>query len=585
MVEHVIDNSKINEIKASVDIVDVISEYINLTEKGKNFFGVCPFHDDHSPSMSVSREKQMYKCFSCGAGGNVINFVMDFENISFLEAVYKLANRAGIILDNKVYQRKNIESKHQDYYTVYDLAHKLYTNNINTELGKEAVEYLQKRKLDMKAIKDFKIGLSLKDNRMLINMLKKKGFDEKFIESCGLANRFEEGYKDKFYNRIMFPLYDLNGKVIGFSGRVYNREDKSKYINTQETEVFKKGELLYNYHIAKNIARRENEIIVVEGFMDVIRMRTIGIDNVIATMGTACTKQQLHLIKKMAKKIILLYDDDDAGQKANYTIAKELVKLGCHVKIALLEDHLDPDEYILKYGKEKFINRLEHAVNTMDFNLNYLKKQKDLSSSQDMATYVNEMIAELNTIEDPVLIELTLQKISDESHLDISFLKSKLTQKEKPEKKLVFKELPKEKITKYKKAEQYLLHYMLLSEEVIKIYQKKVSYLPTYRYRMLAREISYFYKEYGYISPSDLFTFLRDSEEEVMTLREILNLNLKEKYTKEEIYDYIKLIRDGNILSEVERIKNQMKQEIDVAKKTEMALKIVDLQKSLEEEI
>lgn len=580
-----VDNDKIIEIRTSVDIVDIVSEYVNLTEKGKNFFGVCPFHDDHSPSMSVSRDKQMYKCFSCGAGGNVINFVMDYENISFLDALKKLADRAGISLDLKSYHKSSLQTKFKDYYTIYDLAFKLYGNNINTELGKQAREYLQKRDIDSKCIKTFGIGLALKNNTMLLNMLKKKGYEESYLLKIGLLNQYEEGCKDKFYDRIMFPLHDLTGKVIGFSGRIYNREDKSKYINTQETDVFKKGELLYNYHIAKNIARQKNQIIVVEGFMDVIRMHTIGIDNVIATMGTACTKNQLTLIKKMAKEIILCYDGDEAGQKANDTISQELSKLGCHVKIALLTDNYDPDEYIVKYGKEKFQSKIDHAVNPMDFKLNYLKQKKDLTSSQDMASYVNEMIQALNDIEDPVLTELTLQKISEESKLSIDFLKSKIQQKKvkKQEVKPVIKKQCK--IDKYQKAEQGLLYYMLLSSEVIKIYQKKVSFMPTYRYRMLAREICYFYKEYHTINSADLIIFLRDSEEEVETLKEIMNLNLKEEYTKEEILDYVKLIRDGNIKNEITRIKEQLKQEIDTMKKTDLAVKIVELQKQMEKEI
>lgn len=580
-----VDNNKINEIRTSVDIVDIISEYINLTEKGKNFFGVCPFHDDHSPSMSVSRDKQMYKCFSCGAGGNVINFVMDYENITFLEALSKLADHSGISLDLKNYHKSQPQTKFKDYYDVYDLAFKLYTNNINTELGHQARDYLLNRDIDSKSIKLFGIGLALKNNTMLINMLKKKGYQEEFLLKSGLLNQFEEGCKDKFYDRIMFPLHDLTGKVIGFSGRVYNREDKSKYINTQETDVFKKGELLYNYHLAKNIARQKNQVIIVEGFMDVIRMHTIGIDNVIATMGTACTKQQLNLIKKMAKEIILCYDGDAAGQKANYTICNELGQLGCNVKIALLSNGLDPDEYILKYGKDSFINQIDNAVNSMDFKINYLKQNKDLTSSQDMAKYVNEIMEELNKVNDPVLTELTLQKISDESHLSIEFLKGKLDQKEIKEE--IIELVPKQirKVDKYTKAEQYLLYYMLESEEVIKIYRKKVTFMPTYRYRMLAREICYFYQEYHFINSADLITFLRNSKEEVETLKEIINLDIKENYTREEILDYIKLIRDYNIKSETKRIKEQLKQELDTMKKTQLAMKIVELQKQLEEEI
>ena len=243
-----IDNNTINEIRENIDIVDVISNYLPLNSKGKNYFGVCPFHDDHSPSMSVSKERQIYTCFSCGATGNVFKFIQDYENISFIEAVKKCADMVGISLDIGKITTKN---KHQDLYDIYELSFKFYQNNINTELGKKAKEYLHNRSLDDVTIKEFGIGLSLNEKDVFTKLLKSKKYSDDILIKSGLVNENNYVLNDVYRNRIMFPLYDLNGKVIGYNGRVYNGEKENKYINSKETDIFKKREILYNYHRTK----------------------------------------------------------------------------------------------------------------------------------------------------------------------------------------------------------------------------------------------------------------------------------------------------------------------------------------------
>lgn len=289
----VISNEQINNIRSSNDIVDIISGYLPLVQRGKNYFGVCPFHDDHSPSMSVSKEKQIYTCFSCGATGNAIKFVMDYENISFLEALKLLADKAGINIDIKNSNNNIILNKHKTLYDIYDLASKFYQNNINTTSGLKAKEYLKNRNIDDKIIREFGIGLAIKNNSVLTQLLMRKNYSTSDMLKSGLIIKPRTDYVDIYYNRIMFPLYNLNGQVVGFSGRIYDSNDSSKYINTKETEIFKKGELLYNYHRAKNSCRQKNKVIVMEGFMDVIRAYTVDVDNVVATMGTAVTKIKL----------------------------------------------------------------------------------------------------------------------------------------------------------------------------------------------------------------------------------------------------------------------------------------------------
>ena len=332
---------EINEIRNSVDIVKIIGEFIPLTKKGRNFFGLCPFHDDHNPSMSVSTEKQIYKCFSCGASGNVINFIMDYEHKSFSEAIIYLADKAGIKITKDIYQPKKQE-KHEPLYQIYDIATKYYQNNINTSSGSKAKEYLKKRKIDDEIIKEFQIGLSLNKIDDLTKLLLKKGFTEKELVNGGITNKTDSGFQDVFINRIIFPLWDVTGRVIGYSGRIYTDSDMAKYINTKETDIFRKGMLLYNYHRAKDSTRKEKFVILMEGFMDVIRCYSVGIQNVIAIMGTSITNDQINLIRKLSPNVYLCFDNDDAGQAATLAIGNELEKVGIEPKIIKLSNDLDP---------------------------------------------------------------------------------------------------------------------------------------------------------------------------------------------------------------------------------------------------
>lgn len=574
----VLSTELINEIRSSVNIVDVVSSYLPLIKRGKNYFGLCPFHNDKNPSMSVSPERQIYTCFSCGATGNVFNFIMDYENVSFVEAVKMVADKAGISIN--IGQAKPSFNKNSELYEIYEISQKFYQNNINTADGKKAKEYLLKRGITDDIIKDFGIGLSLKKNDLLTNLLMKKNYSPNSLLKSGLIVKNEYGYNDIYYNRIMFPLWDLNGRIVGYSGRVYEDEDSSKYINTRETEIFKKGEILYNYHRAKEECRIKQSVIVMEGFMDVIRAYTIGVKNVVATMGTAVTKSQAMLLKKMAKDIILCFDSDDAGYKAVINCSEELNKVGITPKVVILDDELDPDDYIKKFGKELFIRKIENPINLIDFKLNYLKKGLDLTNSEEFAGYINNVIKELAKIEDEILRELTLNKLSEEAKIDITILRNRLAHFNLEKDVSVKQEIKKEKpikIDKYVKAEQNLLYYMLHSKEVIKIYNKKITFMPTEKYRLLAKEISYFYKKYNYIDIADFLSMINDSPNLIKTVGEIMSLDLKEDYTIDEINDYIEVIKEYNIKSEINRLKEKMRLEVDPIKKAELAQKIVKL--------
>ncbi len=579
-----LSTEQINDIRSSVDIIDVVSKYVTLTQRGKNFFGVCPFHDDHSPSMSVSKEKQIYTCFSCGATGNVFKFVMDYENISFIEAIKKIADIGGISVDID-YRENNRNVANKSLYDIYDFSLKFYQNNLNTNEGIGAKDYLNKRGITDELIKVFGIGLSLKQRDLLTKLLLKKDFVEQDLIKSGLIIKNEYGLSDIYCNRIMFPLHDLNGKVVGYSGRIYNGNDTSKYINTKETEIFKKGELLYNYHRAKDEARNVGQVIIMEGFMDVMRAYTVGVKNVVATMGTAVTKNQALLIKRMAKEVILLFDGDRAGAKATFSCAEELERIGVIPKVVRLEENLDPDEYILKYGKDKFLNKLNNPINIMDFKIEYLRSKRNLNDSKETASYVNEVLEHLNNMDDDVLREITLNKLSKDSNLDIDFLREKL--KAKPIKKTeVKKEEKKKNMTKYEKAEIYLVNYMMKSNDVVKLCIKKLSNLPTKCYRDLERLIITYYKEYGYINEVDFLSYILDKDESYMeTVKMINKEKIKENFTLDEINDYIKVILDYNMEVERERLNKLLRETEDISKKQEIGKKLVELKILRGEEI
>lgn len=573
----IVDSNVLNEIRNSLDIVDVISNYIKLTSKGKNYFGVCPFHDDHSPSMSVSREKQIYTCFSCGASGNVFKFVQDYENLSFLEAVKKCADMAGIYIE--IGQAKS-NNKNQKLYDIYELSQKFYQNNINTKNGEKAKEYLHSRSLSDEVIKEFGIGLSLNEKDMLTKLLKSKKYDDDTLIKSGLVNENNYELNDVYRNRIMFPLYDLNGKIIGYNGRVYNGETENKYVNSKETDIFKKRELLYNYHRAKEEARKKKQIIIMEGPMDIIRAYTIGVKNCVAALGTAFGKEQAMLVRKLSDNVVLCFDGDDAGLKGTKGAIVELNKLGISPKIVRLENNSDPDEYILKNGADRFIKAIDNAMNIVEFKESLLKKEYNLDNALDKANYINNMIKEIDHMNDDILREVSINKLSEETNINVELLKSKLTKKETITEHL---NIPQLKLNKYVKSERNLLYYMLLDKDVIKMYEKKITRMPTDKYRHLAFEIDLFFKENGYINVADLITYLGDDRDSITTLGEISMLDLPSNINYDEIEDYLNNIREYNEKSQTTVYKSRMKQEIDYKKKIELANKALESKRRREE--
>lgn len=569
---------QIINIQRKVNIVDVISGYLPIEQRGKNYFAICPFHDDHNPSMSISPEKQIYTCFVCGASGNVFNFVMNYEKISFVEAVAKVASIAGINLSIKApHKSRNKDDTYSKFYGMYELANKYYQNNIKTLYGKTAISYLKKRNIDESVIKEFEIGLSLNDNNVT-KLLKNKGFNEDDLIDIGICGKKDDFVYDVFRNRIMFPIHDSDNKVVGFSGRIYNGESESKYVNSKESVIFKKGKILYNYSRALNEAREKKQIIIVEGFMDVIRLYTIGIKNVVATMGTAITKEHADLIRRLSKNVILCFDGDSAGQKATISALQMLENIGLEPKIIRLEDGLDPDDYIIKKGKEKFQNHLINAMSSLQFKLYVNKEHTDFNDYKQISNYINSAAKELEKIDDKVVYELTIKKLSKETGVDIDTINSLLKNIPKKKPELITKPLRVKK-SKYEMAEEYLIYYMLRSKEAILQYQNDVAYLTNKNLAMIAIKILDFYEKKGYINVTDFTLFLEDNDVLINEVLKIDSFDLPDEVDVNVINDYVKTIDEGILNSEIKKIKERISAESDVAKKVILLEKLATLKK------
>ena len=567
-----ISYEEILSIQRKANIVDIIRDYVPLTQRGKNYFGICPFHDDHNPSMSVSPEKGVYKCFVCGNAGNVFNFVMEYEKVSFYESVKIVADKIGVSIDISTSKKEN--TKKSPLYDIYNISYKFYQNNLNTVYGKDAKKYLLNRKIDEDVIKNFNIGLSLSDSE-LCNALKAKGFKDDDIVSSGVAVQNGNNIYDIYKNRIMFPLYDLEGNVVGFSGRIYNQKSESKYINTKETEIFKKGELLYNYHIAKKEARKEKNIIVVEGFMDVIRLSTIGIVNVVASMGTAVTKYQLNLIQKLAPNITLMFDGDKAGEKATNAFIELANGNDSNIKVVRLEDNLDPDEYILTKGKDKMIYNLSHAQSVYDYKLSSYKENIDFNDSKEVSNYINVMIKEFEKIDDDIVREIEIKKLSESTNVSYDLIKSKLKDSEK---KVIITHKPRNiKINKYEKASKYILYRMINDNNMILYYFNNLSYLPNDTERKLASEIVLFYKKFNSFNLSDFIIYLEDKKELINLVVDISDLKYTEDELNDNIDNYFDVIKESLYNNQIVKLTSELKNESNSVKKIEIAQKIVDL--------
>ena len=423
-----ISEDQLNMIRNAVDIVDVVNEYVQLKKQGRNYFGLCPFHGENTPSFSVSPDKQIFHCFGCGAGGNVFTFLMDIEGYSFVEAAKELAERGNIPLEIEISDssaRTEQPSASKKMIAAHELLCKFYHHLlVNTKEGENALQYLEDRGFTRQAIDRFSIGYALNSWEFVTNFLSKRGFDSDLLDQAGIIVKREEDDKqfDRFRNRIMFPIHNHQGEVVAFSGRALGN-DEPKYLNTPETPIFNKSKLLYNFHQARANIRKKEFVVLFEGFADVISAAEAGVDNGVATMGTSLTEEHIQILKRNCNEVLLCFDSDKAGIEAANRASNMFFQEGMTIKVAYMPDGLDPDEYIKKYGPQSFMQDvIGNSLTYLAFKMRYLRQGRNLNNQGDKIAYIEDVLKEINKLPSAVEREHYLRQISSEFSLSLDAL-------------------------------------------------------------------------------------------------------------------------------------------------------------------
>ena len=403
----------LDEIRSRNDIVSTISQYMTLKRKGRNYFGLCPFHNEKSPSFSVSPDKQIFHCFGCGVGGDVINFVKKIENVGFLDSVRLLAEKSGIQLPNDISkaEEENIKLKNR-VYKINELAAKFYHENLYKPTSKIAQDYIKKRKLNNATLKSFLMGYASNSSNELLRYLKEQGFtEEELLASC-LIGKSDRGYYDKFRNRLMIPIRDERGRFIAFGGRVLD-DSKPKYINSPENIVYSKGRNLFGLNVAREgVHGPLKRLLIVEGYMDAISLYQRGITNVVASLGTALTDSQGRLLRRNTEQVILGYDADGAGQQAIIRGMEILKSMDIDIRILQISGAKDPDEYVLKFGAEKMVKAMDEAISAIEFKIKVLRANLDLNNVNDKVKFLTEIAKILSNVDNNIEREVYIDRIS-----------------------------------------------------------------------------------------------------------------------------------------------------------------------------
>ncbi len=553
----------IEEIRSRSDIVDVISGYVKLKRKGSSWFGLCPFHNEKSPSFSVSRDKQMYYCFGCGAGGNVFTFLMEYENFSFVEALQFLADRAGIQLPQQEYSkeaRQEADLKSQ-LLKIHKEAAQFYFYQLKSQNGKTAYQYLLDRGLSRETIVHFGLGSASRYSGALYRYLKEKGYSDELLIQTGLFLQDEKrGMYDKFWNRVMFPIMDVNNRVIGFGGRVMG-DGKPKYLNSPETKIFDKSRNLYGLNFARS--SRKKNLIACEGYMDVIAMHQAGFDNAVASLGTALTAAQASLMKRYTDEVLLLYDSDEAGRKAAVRAIPLLRRAGLGQKVVDLSPYKDPDEFIKAEGAQAFEERLQKGRNGFLFQVDAAGKEFDLGDPQGQSDFFHRIASMLLEFEDEIERTSYLKAAAREYHVKEEMLsrlvnrlavngETPVRQVQKPQS---VKE--KEKEDGYEKAQKLMITWMVNVPDLIKeldAYLKPEDFVtPLYRevVKMLRKQY-----QGGEVNPARILNEFPDGEEQkkiASLFHAQLPLETKEQ-KKQALSDVICRIKENSIAWRTEHL-------------------------------
>lgn len=418
----------VEEVRSRNDVVDVIGSYVRLQKKGNSYMGLCPFHSEKTPSFSVSRNKQMYHCFGCGVGGNVITFVMEYENYSFVEALKMLAERVGVTLPEAEYspEEKKQASIKGRLLEIHKVAAKYYFYQLKSERGRIAYDYLKNREISDETMVKFGLGYSNKTSNDLYLYLKSLGYEDEILKLSGLVTLDEKrGANDKFWNRVMYPIMDVNNKVIGFGGRVMG-DGMPKYLNSPETKIFDKSRNLYGLNIART--SRKDYLIICEGYMDVIALHQAGFNNAVASLGTAFTGLQANLMKRYTKEVLVCYDSDGAGTQAALRAIPILKEAGLSVKVINMKPYKDPDEFIKALGAEEFKKRIEEAQNSFFYEIDVLEQQFDFSDPEEKTRFFNETAKRLLVFQEELERNIYIEAIANKYHIGFDNLKRLVNQ-------------------------------------------------------------------------------------------------------------------------------------------------------------
>ncbi len=576
-----IPQETINRINDTADIVDVVSKYVDLKKRGRNFFGLCPFHNEKTPSFSVAPDKGIYHCFGCGNGGNAVNFIMEYEKISFVDAIQELGGQLGIDVEFSG-DNKSKEFFHA-LYEIHNLAANLYHKTLFSDKGEKAKQYLLDRGIDENLIKLFKIGFAPKNSKFLLESIKTKQYKKDVIEKSGLFGFSNSEIYDRFRSRIMFPIFNTSNKVIAFGGRVFGVNDPAKYMNSPETPLYHKSEIFYGLNLSRDIIHKENSAILVEGYTDVIQLFQAGIKNVIAVSGTAFTEQHVNQIRRLTSKVFLAYDGDSAGTNATLRAGYALLKGGVEPKIIEIPDNLDPDEWVKKEGPTVFkSNGIDKAIGVLNFQL----KSSNFSqvSSVEKSNIIKDILSVVNKIQDPIiqqnLVKGLAQAAGVEENQIIHMLskqatryRSRQTIDENDKSSRLFS-------TVNGKAELGIIQVLSGNNDEAKILLKEkldVNKIETLQIKKLV-EILLKSKK---INPAEIISHFEDQDEREI-ISEVLMLDDQTSEHLEMAKDCLTTLSKISVKEKIKQLRLQIREMETAGENTnELMIKVVEMQKDL----
>jgi DNA primase len=592
-----IPDEKVEQIRRSSDIVEVISDYVQLKKQGRQYIGLCPFHGEKSPSFSVSPDKQLYHCFGCGAGGNVFSFLMELEGLTFIESVRKLGERANIDLPDATAQAP-VAGPQVLMRSAHELAAKLYYHVLTlTEQGSEGRIYVKKRGFTKEQIEHFQIGFAPDRWDALVTILTKRNFSlETMVQASLLGEReSKDGYYDRFRNRLMFPIWDGQGHVIAFGGRSIS-DEKPKYLNSSDSPIFHKGNTLYGLHLARPSIRKLGSVVLFEGYVDVIAAWGAGLSNTIATLGTALTEEQAKVIRRNAENVTICYDSDKAGTSAAFRSAGILEQVGCTVKVAQMPEGLDPDDYIRTYGAESFkSNVIGESLTLMSFKMRYLRKGKNMQNEAERMSYIEDVLTEISTLPRAVERDHYLRQIAEEFSLSLEALKHEQFQiyreKRKQDKSdYQSKDRPiqsrksleaKKLLPAHQNAERFLLAHMMRDVEVTELVQERIGgSFNIDEHQAIAAHLFAYFGEGHEANPSQFIQGLQD-EKLIRIATELAMMSLNDDFQEQELLDYMKLIETYPKRIQIQQKELEMKREKDPLEAARLLMEINRMKQEL----